>query len=229
MAEEGKRFFYRGLPMLCQVCQIPDGVHRAGRPDHDLRSATASSAESASTPAPTAASGSSSGSRRSTCRPGCRCTRSTRATAAGRPFPRCWTGTACDDGDNGEYLTSPDKASWDKWHADASPVATGGRCVMAVKALYDYDFPSKDRAGDLRRRPAGQRAVGRTTCCSARRVLPGAGRDDLGGLPGRGDRPVGGRGPGLRPGSGVRMAARRRRTGSADGASLAEPASGTSH
>ena len=68
----------------------PDGLHRAGRPDHDLLPRERATTASVITSAPTAASGSSSASRRSTSRPGCRCTRSTRATASPKaPTRRC--------------------------------------------------------------------------------------------------------------------------------------------
>jgi hypothetical protein len=65
----------------------PDGLHRARRPDDDLPAADSSTRARSTTSAPTAASGSSSASRRSTSRPGCRCTRSTRATAAEPTLP----------------------------------------------------------------------------------------------------------------------------------------------
>ena len=39
--------------------------------------------------------------------------------------------------DNGEYLTSPDKINWDKWHSGCR----GGGRVMAVKAIDDVRLP----------------------------------------------------------------------------------------
>ena len=143
----GRRpFFFRGLPQLCQVCQIPMVFTEPGDPTTPCQRHSELRRASATTPAPTAASGSSSGSPRSTSRRGCRCTRSTRATAAEPPFPRCWPGTACRTVTRGEYLRSADKAYWDKWHAEASspaptPVAGEGWRQGALRLL----LPGQDR------------------------------------------------------------------------------------
>ena len=113
-----------------------------------------------------------------------------------------------DGVDNGEYLTlARQGVNWDKWHAAASSV--GGRCVMAVKALYDYDYPSKDRQelfGDDML--VNVLWTGNMMFCAAG-VLPGAEGDDLGGLQGADDRPVGGVGPRLRPSAPGGLADRR--------------------
>ena len=72
-----------------------------------------------SRPAPTAASGSSSASPRSTSRRGCRCTRSTRATAAAPTIPDVLAWYGIQEGDSGEYKGSVDANNWNTWHDDA--------------------------------------------------------------------------------------------------------------
>ena len=160
----------------------PDALHRAGRPDDDLPARSRTTRARRSRPAPTAASGSSSASRRSTCRPGCPCTRSTRATAAGRPSPTCWPGTACEEGDGGEYKGSVDDQQLEHLARRRRPLPhrIGGLSTMAVKSIGTYDFPSRSAPGALRRRPARAPVVPGEPVVLRRGLLPGPQGDDLG-------------------------------------------------
>jgi len=118
LQEQGKRFFFNGLPMLCQVCQIPMGFTEPGDPSticvrtSDFR-----------------------GERFNFCSDGCKWIfdrepekyvqawlpvhQIYQGNCGGSTIPEVlnWYGFA--DGDGGEYLTSPDKLNWDKWHTGA--------------------------------------------------------------------------------------------------------------
>jgi phenol hydroxylase P3 protein len=123
MAEAGNRFFYPGLPMLCQVCQIPTIFTEA---DDPTTLSTRSSEYR--------------GERFNFCSDGCKWVfdrepekyvqawlpvhQVLQGNCGGPTLPEVLTWCGLREGDSGEYLTSPDKASWDKWHA---PTVGGGR------------------------------------------------------------------------------------------------------
>ena len=123
LTDEGKRFFFQGLPMLCQVCQIPMGFTEPGDPTtisvrtSDFR-----------------------GERFNFCSDGCKWVfdrepekyvqawlpvhQIYQGNCGGPTVPDVLAWYGIQDGvDNGEYLTSPDKANWDRWHA---PAVVGG-------------------------------------------------------------------------------------------------------
>ena len=161
MAEEGNRFFYRGLPTLCQVCQIPMAFTEPGDPttscvrtseyqrravQHLLRRLQVDLRTGAGEVRAGLAAGAPD-------LPG--------QLRRSPPFPRCWRGSGLRDGDSGEYLTSADKALWDKWHAAGlvpgpAPwlVSDGGQGALRLL------LPVQGPPGALRRRPPGQRHVG---------------------------------------------------------------------
>ena len=89
MEKEGKRFYNMALPQLCQTCQIPMAYTEPGDPTTICFREIAVQGRHAITSARTAARTSSTTSRRNTSRPGCRCTRSSRAIAAARPCRTC--------------------------------------------------------------------------------------------------------------------------------------------
>jgi len=119
LADSGHRFFNLGLPMLCQTCQIPMTFTEPGNLDRiavrgsDFR-----------------------GEHFNFCSDGCKWIfdrepekyvqawlpvhQIYQGNCGGATIPEvlAWYGIA-DGADNGEYLTSPDKASWDQWKASA--------------------------------------------------------------------------------------------------------------
>ena len=122
MAEEGNRFFYRGLPTLCQVCQIPAVYSEPG----DVTTSSIRHSEF-------------NGERFNTCSDGCKWIferepekyvqawlpvhQIFQGNCGGATVPEVLEWSGLHDGDSGEYLTSADKALWDKWHAEASSPA----------------------------------------------------------------------------------------------------------
>jgi len=118
LQEQGKRFFVNGLPTLCQVCQIP----LAFTESNDPTTASVRISEFR-------------GERFITCSDGCKWIferepekyvqawlpvhQIYQGNCGGTTIPEVldWYGLA--EGDAGEYLTSPDKMNWDKWHAAA--------------------------------------------------------------------------------------------------------------
>ena len=122
MTEDGKRFFFPGLPMLCQVCQIPTLFTEASDPT------TLSTRR-----------GEFRGERFNFCSDGCKWIferepekyvqawlpvhQVLQGNCGGPTVPEVLAWCGLQEGDSGEYLTSSDKASWDKWHA---PAAVGG-------------------------------------------------------------------------------------------------------
>jgi len=124
LTDEGRRFFFQGLPMLCQVCQIPTVFTE---PDDPTTLSTRSSEFR--------------GERFNFCSDGCKWVfdrepekyvqawlpvhQIYQGNCGGATIPEVLTWCGVKDGvDNGEYLTSPDKASWDKWHAPT--IVAGG-------------------------------------------------------------------------------------------------------
>lgn len=123
MAAEGNRFFFPGLPMLCQTCQIPMGFTEVGDP-------TATSFRSSQ----------HQGERYNFCSDGCKWIfdrepwkyiqawlpvhQIYQGNCGGATIPEVLAWYGIDAGaDNGEYTTSPDAAQWAQWH---QPVVAGG-------------------------------------------------------------------------------------------------------
>ena len=117
MQESGNRLFVRGLPMLCQVCQIPLGFSEAGDP------ATISVRHSHFRQ-----------ERFNFCSDGCQWIfdrepqkyvqawlpvhQIYQGNCGGASVPEVLDWYGIEDGvDNGEYLASRDKRAWDGWHA----------------------------------------------------------------------------------------------------------------
>jgi phenol hydroxylase P3 protein len=119
LQEQGKRFFFGGLPMLCQICQIPMGFTEPGDPsticvrNSEFR-----------------------GERFNFCSDGCKWIfdrepekyvqawlpvhQIYQGNCGGSTIPEVLSWYGIQDGvDNGEFLTSPDKINWDKWHTGA--------------------------------------------------------------------------------------------------------------
>jgi phenol/toluene 2-monooxygenase (NADH) P3/A3 len=119
LQEQGKRFFFGGLPMLCQICQIPMGFSEPGDPSticvrtSEFR-----------------------GERFNFCSDGCKWIferepekyvqawlpvhQIYQGNCGGSTIPEVLSWYGIQDGvDNGEFLTSPDKINWDKWHTGA--------------------------------------------------------------------------------------------------------------
>jgi phenol hydroxylase P3 protein len=124
LTAEGNRFFFRGLPMLCQVCQIPMGFTEPGDPTTLCVRTSEFRNE-----------------RFNFCSDGCKWIfdrepekyvqawlpvhQIYQGNCGGTTIPEVLAYYGITDGvDNGEYLTSPDKANWDRWHAPA--VVAGG-------------------------------------------------------------------------------------------------------
>jgi phenol/toluene 2-monooxygenase (NADH) P3/A3 len=120
--EGGGRMFFGGLPQLCQVCQVPMAFTEAGDPTRiSFRRSTYR------------------GEAFHTCSDGCQwiferepekyCQawlpvhQIYQGNCGGPTVPdvRAWYGI--QEGDNGDYGASTDKASWDAWHA---PTPVGG-------------------------------------------------------------------------------------------------------
>ena len=104
--EAGGRHFVRGLPQLCQVCQIPMGFTEPGDPTTICQRDSRVQRARSSRPARTGASGSSSASRRSTSRPGCPCHQIYQGNCGGPTVPDVLQWYGLQDGDNGEYKGS---------------------------------------------------------------------------------------------------------------------------
>ena len=119
LADSGHRFFNLGLPMLCQTCQIPMTFTEPGK----LDTIAVRSSEFR-------------GERFNFCSDGCKWIfdrepekyvqawlpvhQIYQGNCGGATIPDvlAWYGIQ-HGSDNGEYLTSPDKASWDEWKASA--------------------------------------------------------------------------------------------------------------
>ncbi|MGD9527421.1 YHS domain-containing protein [Pseudonocardia sp.] len=123
LQEDGKRFFFQGLPMLCQVCQIPMTFTEPGDPTTiNVRTSTFRD------------------ERFNFCSDGCKWIfdrepekyvqswlpvhQIYQGNCGGASIPDVLAWYGFQPGDGGEYLTSPDKVNWDKWHAPA--VVAGG-------------------------------------------------------------------------------------------------------
>jgi phenol hydroxylase P3 protein len=118
MHAEGKRFFNAGLPMLCQVCQIPMGFTEPGNPA--LQSQRHSHFE---------------GERYNTCSDGCKWIfdrepwkyrqawlpvhQIYQGNCGGPTIPDVLKWYNLQPGDGGEYLDSTDAKNWAAWHATA--------------------------------------------------------------------------------------------------------------
>ena len=118
MQQQGKRFFNGGLPMLCQVCQIPMGFTEPGNPG--VQSQRHSHYE---------------GERFNTCSDGCKWIfdrepwkyrqawlpvhQIYQGNCGGATIPEVLDWYNVQPGDGGEYLDSPDAKNWDKWHSAA--------------------------------------------------------------------------------------------------------------
>jgi phenol hydroxylase P3 protein len=117
--DEGNRFFFRGLPMLCQVCQIPMGFTEPGDPT-TISVRTSNFRDT----------------RFNFCSDGCKWIfdrepekyiqawlpvhQIYQGNCGGATVPEVLQWYGVQEGvDNGEYLASPDKANWDKWHTGA--------------------------------------------------------------------------------------------------------------
>ena len=124
MAEEGNRFFYRGLPTA--VPGLPDPRWCSPSPGDPTTSSIRHSEFN--------------GERFNTCSDGCKWIfdrEPEKYVQAWLPVHQIYQGNcggadrsrgagvvaACATVDTGEYLTSADKALWDKWHAEASSPA----------------------------------------------------------------------------------------------------------
>jgi phenol hydroxylase P3 protein len=118
IAEGGGRFFFQGLPQLCQVCQIPMVFTEPGDPgticqrSSDFR-----------------------GEHYNFCSDGCKWIfdrepekyvqawlpvhQIFQGTCGGPSVPEVLAWYGLEDGDNGEYLGSRDERNWARWHAGA--------------------------------------------------------------------------------------------------------------
>jgi phenol/toluene 2-monooxygenase (NADH) P3/A3 len=121
--ESGGRFYYPGLPQLCQVCQIPMLFSEPGDPTTICQRHSEYGGE-----------------RFNTCSDGCQwiferepekyCQawlpvhQIYQGNCGGPTVPDVLEWYGFQEGDNMDYLASTDKASWDAWHA---PVSAGGR------------------------------------------------------------------------------------------------------
>ncbi|MDO5683779.1 MAG: YHS domain-containing protein [Propionibacteriaceae bacterium] len=119
MQEEGNRFFNGGLPMLCQVCQIPMGFTEPGNPA--VQSQRVSHYE---------------GERYNTCSDGCKWIfdrepwkfrqawlpvhQIYQGNCGGATLPEVLEWYGIDTTQNGEYFDSEDAKNWAKWHEPAS-------------------------------------------------------------------------------------------------------------
>ncbi len=207
LADEGKRFFFQGLPMLCQTCQIPMGFTEPGDPTK-LCVRTSEFR----------------GERYNFCSDGCKWIfdrepnkyvqawlpvhQIYQATAAARRFPRYWPGTASrtawttasttpartrSSGTSGTRLSWPEVVVRDDGQGALRLRLPGGRPRRAVRG-----------------RPAGPRHVDGQPHVLLGGVFPGTQGDAVERVPRAAGGPVGGVRPGLRPGSGSRLRRRRR-------------------
>jgi phenol hydroxylase P3 protein len=115
--EAGGRHFVRGLPQLCQVCQIPMGFTEPGDPT------TICQRESEY-----------NGEKFQTCSNGCQWIferepekyvqawlpvhQIYQGNCGGPTLPDVLEWYGLQDGDNGEYVGSVDERNWKKWHAE---------------------------------------------------------------------------------------------------------------
>jgi len=118
MQRDGKRFFNAGLPMLCQVCQIPMGFTEPGQPG--LQSQRFSMHQ---------------GERYNTCSDGCQWIferepekyrqawlpvhQIYQGNCGGPTIPDVLKWYGIQSGDGGEYLDSEDAKNWERWHQPA--------------------------------------------------------------------------------------------------------------
>jgi phenol hydroxylase P3 protein len=119
MTAQDKRFFFPGLPMLCQVCQIPTVYTEIGDPTALMTRSTTFGGE-----------------RFNFCSDGCQWIferepekyvqawlpvhQILQGNCGGATVPEILQWCGVEEGDSGEYLTSADKARWDRWHETAS-------------------------------------------------------------------------------------------------------------
>lgn len=132
---EGGRFFTQGLPQLCQVCQVPMLFTESGDPT------TICQRESIH-----------DGERYHTCSDGCQWIferepekyiqawlpvhQILQGNCGGPSIPEVLEWYGMQEGDGGEYVGSPDKKNWEKWHNDSleppAEVAADGTPVVQV-------------------------------------------------------------------------------------------------
>lgn len=121
MQESGNRYFNGGLPMLCQVCQIPMGFTEVGNPA--LQAQRHSVYE---------------GERYNMCSDGCKWIfdrepwkyrqawmpvhQIYQGNCGGPTIPDVLKWYGFEEGDGGEYLGSIDHQNWQKWHAPAGAI-----------------------------------------------------------------------------------------------------------
>lgn len=119
MQSEGNRFFNAGLPMLCQVCQIPMGFTEPGNPG--LQSQRVSHYE---------------GERYNTCSDGCKWIfdrepwkfrqawlpvhQIYQGNCGGTTIPEVLEWYGINTEENGEYFDTTDAKNWAKWHEPAT-------------------------------------------------------------------------------------------------------------
>ena len=120
MQESGNRYFNAGLPMLCQVCQIPMGFTEVGNPG--LQAQRHSVYE---------------GERYNMCSDGCKWIfdrepwkyrqawlpvhQIYQGNCGGPTLPDVMAWYGLEEGDYGEYIGSKDHQNWERWHsADAA-------------------------------------------------------------------------------------------------------------
>jgi phenol/toluene 2-monooxygenase (NADH) P3/A3 len=120
--DSGGRFYYMSLPQLCQVCQIPMCFTEPGDPTRICQR-----------------SSEHRGERFNFCSDGCKWIferepqkyvqawlpvhQIYQGNCGGATIPEVLNWYGIEEGDNLDYLTSTDKASWDRWH---NPAMSGG-------------------------------------------------------------------------------------------------------
>ena len=193
--EQGKRFFFQGLPMLCQVCQIPMGFTEPGDPTtlcvRDQR-------------VPRRAVQLLLRRLQVDLRPGAGEVRAGVAAGApdlpgqlrGHDHPR-GAGLVRHQG-RGRQRRVPDVAGQDQLGQVALRVPWWGARDGRQGALR-LRLPVEGPPGVVRRRHPGQRLVDEQHDVRLGRLLPGAQGDVVGGLQVADDRPVGRLGSRLRP------------------------------
>lgn len=118
--QEGGRFFYQGLPQLCQVCQIPMFFTEPGDPTTICQRTSAWRDE-----------------RFDFCSDGCKWIfdrepekyvqawlpvhQIFQGNCGGPSVPEVLTWYGMQEGDSGEYVGSIEQLDWTNWHADAVP------------------------------------------------------------------------------------------------------------
>lgn len=118
MQEGGTRYFSAGLPMLCQVCQVPMMYTAPGEPERIVQFHSVYEGE-----------------RYNTCSEGCKWIfdrepwkyrqawmpvhQIYQGNCGGATIPEVLNWYGFENGGGGEYMGSIDQQNWDKWHAPA--------------------------------------------------------------------------------------------------------------